>query len=91
MHDNKIYFQNKGKCRFNVADLGACGEAPYGYMPEDETMSPCLFIKLNKIYALSPKAVDAEKLDDPEYDEMTPELKVANDIGFTDRGSISIS
>jgi len=67
--------KNKGKCRFNVADLGACGEAPYGYMPEDETMSPCLFIKLNKIYALSPKAVDAEKLDDPEYDEMTPELK----------------
>ena len=53
-------------------------------MPDDETMSPCLFIKLNKIYALSPKAVDVEKLDEPEYDEMSPELKVGENIGLMD-------
>ena len=51
-------------------------------MPEDETMSPCLFIKLNKIYALSPKAVNAENLDEPEYEEMSPELKVNLMLGI---------
>lgn len=69
-------FQNKGKCQFDLSSLGECGTSPYGYMPEDETMKPCLFIKLNKIYNFDPKPVDASNLDDPMFDSMTTQLKV---------------
>ena len=49
-------------------------------MPEDETMKPCLFIKLNKIFNFDPKPVDASNLDDPMFDSMTTQLKVDNAI-----------
>lgn len=68
--------RNKGKCQFDVSSLGECGKAPYGYVPsKDEMMKPCLFVKLNKIYAFSPDPVDASQLNDTLYDEMTPALK----------------
>jgi len=66
---------NRGKCQFDLSSLGECGSSPYGYMPEDETMKPCLFIKLNKIFNFDPKPVDASNLDDPMFDSMTAQLK----------------
>jgi len=67
--------RNKGRCQFDVSTLGECSSSPYGYMPEDETMKPCLFIKLNKIYGFSPEPIDPTTLDDPMFENMTPELK----------------
>jgi sodium/potassium-transporting ATPase subunit beta len=67
--------RNKGKCQFDISSLGECGSSPYGYIPEDETMKPCLFIKLNKIFGFNPEPIDATNLDDPMFESMTSELK----------------
>lgn len=44
-------------------------------MPVDGKVHPCLFLKLNKIWNFRPKGIKAANVDDPEYDDMSKELK----------------
>jgi sodium/potassium-transporting ATPase subunit beta len=67
--------ENKGKCIFNPDVLGECGEDNYGFLPVDGMVKPCFFFKLNKIFDFDPKPVEAAELDQPEYEEMSAELK----------------
>merc|ERR1711963_230982 len=53
--DAKNAFRGKTWCRPDIGGLGECGGAPYGYQPQGNNVSPCVFIKLNKIYNASPK------------------------------------
>jgi len=55
--DAKNAFRGKTWCRPDIGGLGECGGAPYGYQPQGNTVSPCVFIKLNKIYNASPKGI----------------------------------
>lgn len=66
--DAKNAFRGKTWCKPDKSGLGECGRAPYGYQPQDNTVSPCVFIKLNKIYDASPKGIKQEK-DNLESDE----------------------
>jgi len=67
--------RNNGRCIFDLAVLESCGTYPYGFMPVNGTVHPCLFLKLNKIWNFVPKGIKAANVDDPEYDAMTEELK----------------
>jgi len=64
---------NKGKCIFDTADIGACGQENFGYMPENGAIKPCVLLKLNKIYGFDPKPVDANNI--TEYKLMSDGLK----------------
>jgi len=66
---------NKGHCIFDPAVLGECEGPTYGYMPVDGMVKPCFFLKLNKIFGFDPAVIDAATLDEPEYDEMSAQLK----------------
>ena len=73
----------KEACRFNKADLGACGQHPYGYLVSGgkTVVDPCVLIKINRIYGWKPQEYsdqdleDAQKLEEgyPE-DQMPPEV-----------------
>jgi len=60
---------------FDTDTLGSCAESPYGYMPVNGKVEPCLFLKLNKIYGWKPYGVNLADLDSPTYADMTDELK----------------
>lgn len=60
---------------FDTATLESCAESPYGYMPVNGKVEPCLFLKLNKIYGWKPYGVNLADLDSPTYADMTDELK----------------
>jgi len=60
---------------FDTATLKSCAESPYGYMPVNGKVEPCLFLKLNKIYGWKPYGVNLADLDSPTYADMTDELK----------------
>lgn len=64
-----------GACIFDTTTLGECEQSPYGFMPVDGNVQPCLFLKLNKIWAWEPKGVKVAELDDPKYADMTDTLK----------------
>jgi len=75
---NAVRKEGEEYCRFDLSVLGGCGEYPYGYVvdyPSNNVISPCFLLKLNKIYNWVPTPVKKEKLDDPEYETMSPELK----------------
>ena len=44
-------------------------------MPKGDRINPCLFLKLNKIWGFVPQGVNASNINNPEYDEMSDELK----------------
>jgi sodium/potassium-transporting ATPase subunit beta len=68
---------NNGKCLFDVSaeSLGDCAASPYGFMPENNSVNPCFFLKLNKIWNFVPVGIKAAEVDQPEYDDMTDDLK----------------
>lgn len=53
-------------CKFDTSSLGPCGKENFGY----DSGSPCILLKLNKIYGLTPEAID-----DVNGSEMSDELK----------------
>lgn len=56
-------------CKFDLASLGECAEANYGF----DTNSPCLILKLNKIYGLVPDYYNSS------VDDMPDDLKTRID------------
>jgi len=66
---------NAGKCIFDVSNLQACGNKPYGYLPVGGQIQPCMLLKLNKIWDWSPKGILKADLDNKAYESMTPTLK----------------
>lgn len=66
---------NKGNCIFNLDVLEECAGENYGFMPVDGNVKPCFFFKLNKIYNFNPEPILAADLDEPEYDDMSAQLK----------------
>ena len=70
-----MLFQNAGKCIFDVSNLQACGNKPYGYLPVGGQIQPCMLLKLNKIWDWSPKGILKADLDNKAYESMTPTLK----------------
>merc|ERR1719369_2537092 len=53
-------------------------KSPYGFVTDKGNVSPCLFLKLNKIYGWEPKPVTYQMIEDDlddTYAEMTKELK----------------
>jgi len=66
---------NKGKCIFDTSVLGDCADSNYGYLPVDGMVKPCFFLKLNKIFGFDPVVVDKASLDEPEYNDMSAQLK----------------
>jgi len=56
-------------------DRGGCNEFPYGFVAEDGQISPCIFIKFNKIWGWNP----SELGDDPENP-----MTLADDYRFTE-------
>jgi len=54
-------YNNPGKfCTFDLSTLGQCQTFPYGYAKEG--MTPCVFIKLNRIMDLIPKAINKDNV-----------------------------
>lgn len=41
----KLYFFQRGVCKFDISSLGSCSEPPYGY----DKHKPCLFLKINQV------------------------------------------
>jgi sodium/potassium-transporting ATPase subunit beta len=66
---------NKGNCIFNVDVLEDCAQPNYGFMPTDGKVKPCFFFKLNKIFNFNPEPIMAADLDQPEYEDMSAQLK----------------
>jgi len=64
-------------CPFEFEELGSCKEYPYGFINqgEDSNISPCIYLKLNKIYNWNPVPIKEADLDKVEYADMTPQLK----------------
>ena len=56
-------------CKFDLSSLGECAEANYGF----DTNSPCLILKLNKIYGLVPDYYNSS------VDDMPDDLKTRID------------
>lgn len=67
--------EEKGKCIFDMSELGPCSQSPYGYIPTDGAVKPCIFLKLNKIFGFDPVPVKADELDSEAYADMSAELK----------------
>lgn len=67
--------KTKKNCRFDMTQLGACQEAPYGYIKADEdgNIEPCIFLKFNKIYKWVPTVVKEGELDTQKNYETMPE------------------
>jgi len=63
--------------KFDFSVLEECKDYPYGFIgtKEDPTVSPCLFLKLNKIWGWEPKPVDPSELDADKYAAMSSDLK----------------
>lgn len=59
-------------CRFNLTTIGACGRFPYGYAPSGGKVSPCVLLKLNRIWGLKPEPI-VEEADWPA--DATPAFK----------------
>lgn len=59
-------------CRFSKADLGPCGEYPYGYelTGNEDKISPCVLLKINRIFNWKPTPYDA---DDLKYEDSIPQ------------------
>ena len=55
-------------CKFDLTSLGACGSEKYGY----DSGSPCILLKLNKIYGLKLNPYDVNDL--PEDHGMSEDL-----------------
>eukprot|EP00092_Neocalanus_flemingeri_P020649 GFUD01022374.1.p1 GENE.GFUD01022374.1~~GFUD01022374.1.p1 ORF type:complete len:337 (-),score=67.02 GFUD01022374.1:496-1506(-) len=58
---------------FDLASLDECQKFPYGFIgtEEDKEVSPCIFIKFNKIWDWKPTPLNATDLEDPE--DLLPE------------------
>lgn len=76
--------EKHGQCLFDLSMLSECQSYPYGYQPvkkndqpdsDKMTIKPCVFLKLNKIYNWKPKAIPVADLDNPEYADMSEQLK----------------
>lgn len=68
----------KGKCIFELKNLGdKCSTYPYNYFTNEgeKTMSPCIYLKLNKIYNWEPKPIKVAELEAPKYDHMPARVK----------------
>ena len=50
--------QEQEFCKFNLANLGVCATGNYGF----DSDSPCLILKLNKIFGLEPEIYDSTAL-----------------------------
>jgi len=60
-------------CEFDLGDLKACGNYPYGYSPSD--LSPCVFLKLNRIFGLQPEPYKLEDLPEDTPDNIRDIVK----------------
>lgn len=63
-------------CKFDTSVLGKCGEFPYGYLSPDgaETASPCVLLKVNRIFNWKPEPYDPAYLEaDQDPDDPIPE------------------
>jgi len=76
--ENTMREADQPSCQFQVEDLGRCGVYPYGYtidLTSHNVVEPCFLLKLNKLINWKPEPVKVEKLDEPEYDQMSENLK----------------
>ena len=75
--DNK-----KEACRFDIADLGPCGQHPFGYLVGGKTIvEPCVLLKINRIFGWTPQKYSEEDLEEAQKlnedfpeDQMPPEV-----------------
>ncbi|XP_040583158.1 sodium/potassium-transporting ATPase subunit beta-1 [Lepeophtheirus salmonis] len=68
-------------CKFDVSSFGDCANFPYGYtLKEGESViSPCLYIKPNRIYEWVPESYNVDSIaDDETIPENIKELIIAN-------------
>lgn len=73
---NEYNEEGEQACRFNPSILGDCQEYPYGYFAPDKDgqASPCLLLKVNRIYGWKPEPYDVKFLDaDSQPDDPIPE------------------
>jgi len=67
--------ENPGKCVFDTTQMKDwCGEN-YGYLPSGGAITPCIFIKLNKIFNWEPNGLIKKDLG--KYPEMSEKLRKA--------------
>ena len=62
-------------CQFDLASLGKCRDYPYGYEAVDGSVSPCVFLKLNRIFNLTPQPYTADDLDSDELKEAPEHIR----------------
>jgi len=67
--------QEQEFCKFNLANLGVCGTGNYGF----DSDSPCLILKLNKIFGLEPEIYDSTALPKDMPSELVTRIKNATD------------
>jgi len=75
---NKIRGEDESGCQFDTSQLEKCEQFPYGYVVDFRShniVEPCFLLKLNKVIDWHPVPVKVEKLDDPEYEQMSDNLK----------------
>lgn len=74
-------------CEFDLATLGECKDYPYGYKAVGGKPSPCIFLKLNRIFGLKPEPYTAEDtLPDgtPDHIKAIVEAQGSNNKPFVD-------
>jgi len=77
-NENELRKFSEPSCQFDRDVLEDCKTFPYGFVTDKGNVSPCLFLKLNKIYGWEPKPVTYQMIEDDlddTYAEMTKELK----------------
>ena len=67
-------------CKFETSILGECSDFPYGYNSVGGQISPCVFVKLNRIFNLVPQAIES-KNDFPEDSSESIKQKIEG-LGF---------
>merc|ERR1711936_1275986 len=69
-------FEEGEFCRFPIASIGNCAKGKHGF----DSNSPCLILKLNRIYGLEPEYFeDPEDLPDDMPEEVKNKIKSAED------------
>lgn len=58
-------------CKFDVSALGDCAQFPYGYLVADgeDTVAPCVLLKVNRIFNWNPKPYEPEFFEEDEDKE----------------------
>jgi len=72
-------------CQFDINELQACKEYPYGYSSKDGKFKPCVFVKMNRIMDLKPPAITSESKADESITKDASTLKIFDAIKKADK------